>query len=262
MTGAFILAALALFAGWRVYAAEAHYKRGLEAADAGRFAAAIQEFNAASILGVTYRDAAERASAAAAALNADLRREYVLQTRLEKGVLRDVRAAYARLAKGDAAGTEQALASARARVPTGPLSEDPLVTLLLSSLSRRIGAAGRAALSAGRWGAASDWAAALLHIDAGDAAAARLAARARRGARLQERLDDARAAARRGQWRQALRLARSVLDEWPGFPGAAALAREARAALAPAPSPSPAPAPTATPAPTPPSSPKPTPPPP
>lgn len=259
-----VLVAAVAFVTWEVHTAATHYERGRHASAAGRYAVAIQEFNSASILGFSYRDATERA--AAAALNADLQRESVAQSRTEQGVLHDVRLAFAQLASGDAAGTERALADARQRVPSGPLSEKPVTVLLLRALSQRLDKLGRTALAAGRWRAASLWAAALLHIDGKDAAAKRLQARARRGARLQERLGQARAAARDGQWQRALRLARAVLDEWPGFTGAAALVREAQAALAPRPRPTPAPVVTATAPPAPPPAPpapsKPTPPPP
>ena len=55
------------------------------------------------------------------------------------------------------------------------------------------------------------------------------------------KLGEAQDAARRGQWREALRLALAVVAARKDFPGAAALVADARVALAPKPKPKPAP---------------------
>ena len=66
------------------------------------------------------------------------------------------------------------------------------------------------------------------------------------------KLAEAKAAARRGEWRTALRLALAVTAVRKDFPGAAALVADARVALTPKPKPTPTPTPTFAPAPPPP----------
>ena len=135
--------------------------------------------------------------------------------------------------KGDADAAARALTDARERVPEGELSGDSFTLALVHALARRLNTMCRQALADGRWGIAGMCAKALLAIDPEDAAALRFTATARRGADLQERLDGARAAADRGQWRRALRRAAAVLDAWPGFPGAASLVERAQRGAGP-----------------------------
>lgn len=236
-----VMALVVLLAVWAVRSAAGHYERGRQALGDERYAAAIQQFNAARIIVFSYRDAEALAAEAAAALNAGMRQESVRETRLEEAVRDYVKLAEANLGRDDGAGVERALADARDLVPRGALSADPVTLVVLHALSRRLDSMCRQALADGRWGSARTYVAALLAIDPGDRPGERLARRAERGERLQDRLDDARAAGRRGEWRRALRLATAVLDEWPGFPGAASLVREARRALAPKPAPTPSP---------------------
>lgn len=245
-----VLAAIAVFMTWEVRAAASHYRRGQEALADEQYYAAIQEFDEARILFFSYRDAGTLSVRAREELDAGIAAA-VRSARQEDGVRRLV---------------ERALTDARRRVPEGPLSTNVFTLSLLDTLSGRLAEAAGDALAAAHWAAARAYAAALLAIDPADADGTALVERADLGARLERQLGDARAAARRGQWRQALRLAKAVLDEWPGFTGAAALVREAKAALAPRPRPTPTPTATATappapPAP-PPAPPKPTPPPP
>lgn len=245
-----VLAAIAVFMTWEVRAAASHYRRGQEALADEQYYAAIQEFDEARILFFSYRDAGTLSVRAREELDAGIAAA-VRSARQEDGVRRLV---------------ERAITDARRRVPEGPLSTNVFTLSLLDTLSGRLAEAAGDALAAAHWAAARAYAAALLAIDPADADGTALVERADLGARLDRQLGDARAAARRGQWRQALRLAKAVLDEWPGFTGAAALVREAKAALAPRPRPTPTPTATATappapPAP-PPAPPKPTPPPP
>lgn len=245
------LTLVALLAAWHVHSADAHYDRGRRALEERRFSVAIQELNAARFLLFTYRDADELAAQAAAALNASLESESLQQVRLEEAVARDVELAGSSLAEGEAAAAARALADARKRVPEGPLSADPLTLASLQALSRKLSAAGRAALGAGRWGVAGSCAEGLLSIAPGDEKALRLAGKAALGARLAARLDTAREAADRGQWRRALSIATNVLARWKDFPGARSLVGRAEAALAPKPPPQePVVVPTATPRPT------------
>ena len=242
-----VLALVALLAVWSVRSAAAHYERGRQALDAERYSEAIQELNAARILAFPYRDADTLAAEAADALNSDMMQEAQRQTRLENAVRAYVRLADTSLRKGDAAATARALASARELVPEGELPGDSSTLALLRGLATRLNDTCRKALAEGRWRTAAVCTQAALLIDPKDAAALRLTAKTRRGAQLQERLDDARAAADRGQWKRALLQATAVLDAWPGFPGAASLVSAAKTALAPKPTPSPTAAPPTTP---------------
>jgi hypothetical protein len=232
---------VALLAAWSVRSAAGHYGHGREALAAARYSAAIREFNSARVIVFPYRDAETLAAEAAAALNLSMRRESFLETRIENAVRDYVRLADTNLRRGDGDGAERALAGARDLVPEGQLSADPFTLVLLQALSRRLDDVCRQALADGRWDAAGAYARALLAIAPRDATGERLTRRVRLGEHLQDRLDDARAAADRRRWRRALRLAKAVLDDWPGFPGAASLVRDARKALAPKPAPTPSP---------------------
>jgi hypothetical protein len=237
-----VVVLVGLLAAWSVRSAAGHYEHGLEALADERYSAAIQEFNAARIIVFPYRDAKALAAEAAAALNLSMRRESLLETRIENAVRDYVTLADMSLQESDGAErAERALADARDLVPRGQLSADPFTLVLLQALSRRLDDLCRQALADGNWDMAGAYAGALLAITPRDAPGERLARRARLGERLQDRLGDARAAADRGEWRRALRLARAVLDEWPGFPGAASLVGDAKRALAPKPAPAPSP---------------------
>lgn len=221
-----------------VRTASGHYERGRRALDAEQYLVALQEFNAAHVLGIPYRDAEALAAEAREALDARYR-QAAAERRVEEAVVRLVQRAASSLKAGDAAAVEQALMRARGRVPEGLLSTEATTLALLDELAVGVREAGRSALADGRWTAAASYASALLAIDPDDAAARRLSERAASAIALQRDLDRARAAADRGEWRAALRLAQRVLERWPGFPGAAALVERARAALAPKPTPSP-----------------------
>jgi len=242
-----VVVLLLLLAVWDVRSAAAHYERGRQAFAAQRYSTAIQEFNGARVILFSYRDAETLAAEAAAAIDSGMRREAMRQTRLEALVRDNVQVAYKSLMKGDADAAARALTDARERVPEGELSGDSFTLALVHALARPLSTMCRQALTDGRWGIAGMCAKALLAIDPEDAAALRFTVTARRGADLQERLDGARAAADRGQWRRALRRAAALLDAWPGFPGAASLVERAQRALAPKPKPSPTAAPPATP---------------
>ena len=249
---AVVLMPVVLLALWHVRSAAAHYERGRRALEAQQYSAAIREFNDARFILFSYRDAEELAAQAAEAATSDMRREAASQTRLKNLVHDAVILADTSLVKGDAAAAARALTDARERMPEGELSGDLFILDVLRVLAQRLNSTCRRALVDGRWGTARVCAEALLAIEPGDAAALRFSATASRGADLQEQLDDARAAADRGQWRRALRRAAAVLDAWPGFPGAASLVDKAREALAPRPTPPPTTAPRPTPpAPTP-----------
>jgi hypothetical protein len=229
--------ALALMV-WEMRSAAAHYDRGREALADEQYYAALQELSAARILVFSYRDAEALASEAREALDEGIA-QAVRRARAEAAVRRLVERADTLLTKGVAAEVERVLVEARSRVPDGPLTSDTFTLALLDTLGRRLTSAVREALADSRWGLAGTYAAALLAIDPESQAAGRLAQKAELGARLQDKVDDARAAARRGEWRRTLRLAEAVVAQWPGFPGAASLAARARTALTPEPTPTP-----------------------
>lgn len=242
------LAAMATVTAWQVRSASAHYERGRRALADEQYYAAVQELDAAHVFGFSYRDAGALAETARKALDEGIA-EAVRRARVEEAVRRLTERADAFLTKGAADEVVRVLAEARRRVPEGPLSSNAFTLGLLDTLARRITQAAADAISGGRWGIAETYAVALRTIHPDDEKALSLAVQARLGERLQRKVADARAAARRGEWRRALRLATAVLDAWPGFKGAAAVAGEARAALAPEPTPSPEPTATATTAP-------------
>ena len=158
--------------------------------------------------------------------------------RLRAGDAGAVLAALERLPQADLA---LALEKDEAAGPAAALAED-------------LAAAAKTAMQRAEWVRAGNLAAAYLVLDPSDEAIVALANRARTGERLRAQLAEANAAARRGQWRTALRLALAVTAVRKDFPGAAALVADARAALAPKPKPTPTPEPTFAPEPPPPTS--------
>jgi hypothetical protein len=231
-----------------VWNARVHYDRGLAALASEQYATAARELAAARILFFSYRDAEALAGTAqaraAAADDAAARAE----AQLERS-LRLLERADARLTAGDAAGT---LALVRRATTSTVWLQDDQAVASAQALAARLRLAAREALGDQAWKRAATLAAALQALLPGDVAAQTLAGEARTGLKLTETLAAARAAARRGDWRTALRLALRVTREQPGFPGAAGLVAEARSALRPPPepaatAPAPSPSPTAAP---------------
>lgn len=228
--------------------AAAHYAQGRQDMAAHHFGAAVEEFAAARILTFAYRDAqtlGERAQQELEldAVRIDLRR----QQRAE--VARTLRDATHKLVARDLGGVKAALTEARILVPEGPLASTPGQMATAARLVSSLSETGDQALLGGHWKLAAGCGAALLILDPAGKAGHHLSDRSRKAMALQKELDSARNAARPGHWRDALRLARLVLDKWPDFPGAAAVVTAARRALAPKPKPSPTAAPRATPTP-------------
>ena len=224
---------LALAAAWLVTDAARNYDRGRAAMSAQQYGTAAEDFAAARVLTIWYRDAAGLQLRAQRALE---------QESAQAAASRQVRAQVAGLLRragvGLAAHQEGAvvvaLAQARRLVPQGPLAaagdQGPAHALAVALVAH-----GKRALRAGHWHTAGRLAAALRLLAPGAHAGRLLAARSREAAALQAQLAAARAAAHRHHWHRALRLARRTLRRWPGFPGAAAVVAEARAALKPKP---------------------------
>lgn len=243
---ALVVAALAAL----VWNADSRYRAGRLALEQGRYGEAVANFTAARVLFVSYRDADALRKRAEDELTRTVdtaQREIDRQAKVT-GLLA---AADRLLASGANQGALDKLRAAAAVLPGGPLPLDAegqtLATALVQSL--RDGAAG--ALAEARWAAAGLQAAALLILAPGDPQAERFADRADQGVRLEAKVEAARAAARRRDWKEALRIARAVLAERRDFPGASAVVADALAALAPKPKPKPTstPAPAPTPAP-------------
>jgi hypothetical protein len=237
-----LLVALALV-GWAVLNAASHYARGVEALGDGSYESAVTELSAATILVVPYRDAQALVAQAQAQIAAErsAREEAMTRSRIAGDALSDASRA---LDGEDAQGVVAALQ---------PLSGDDVRAALgggevgaaADALALRLTGAAKEALKRGQWGRAATYAAALLVLEPRGSSAEGLAAKAKTGAELSARLASARDAARRGKWRQALRLALAVTEVRRDFPGAASVVAAARKALAPKPSPRPAVAPAA-----------------
>ena len=239
----FALALLAAVAGVLIWVAAGHYGRGVAALEDGAYSRAISEFSAANVVVFPYRDAralqeqAQRAlDERQAALQADQARVDAVVAGLER--------ADRRLKAGDAVAvlaTLQGLPPADLKLAR---QKDDAAAAAATVLAEDLTGAATAAMERAAWVRAGQFAAAYLVLDPSDEAIAALAQRARTGEKLRAQLADAKAAARRGQWRAALRLALAVTAVRKDFPGAAALVADARAALAPPPKPTPTPTPT------------------
>jgi hypothetical protein len=238
---ALLLAALVAL----VWNASGRYASGKQALQEGRYGEAVADFTAARVLFFSYRDADSLRQQAQAKL-ADAADTAASERRRRESVARLLATADERLANGAYASVVAALEEMRKIAPEDPLPLDAAATKALTQLAERLRDGSSGALAQARWLAARLQADALLLLLPGDAQATRLAERADEGTTLQKRLDAARAAARDGEWRRALRLARAVLAEKAGFPGAAQLVAEARAALAPKPTATPTPTPSPT----------------
>lgn len=246
--GALVGVLAAEIVGAFVWIAASHYDRGRQALAAGIYATAVDEFSAARILVVPYRDANALRGQAEKALAAekDEREATRMRDAAMASLLREVGS---RVSGGNAAGALAGLREARARVPEGPLSDVPATRSLADSLTRRLAREARAALASAHWHTAELFAAGLLLLSPARGDAAKLAQEASVGKALQAKLAEAKRAADRGRWQRCLVLALAVVKQRPDFPGASRLVARARAALAPKASATPAPAVPATPAP-------------
>jgi hypothetical protein len=237
-----VAAVVVAVVGVLVWVAAGHYARGVEALRAQAYSRAMGEFAAARILVLPYRDAQALEEQARSALQAEAAAQLAEEERMAAVVSRLERAA-ARLSAGDTAGVLAALGAVspgdlRAATAAGAPAAAPA-----DDLTADLTAAAQEALQGAQWIRAGRFAAALLVLEPGSEQASSLAARARTGERLRAQLAEAEAAARRGEWRMALRLALAVVAVRKEFPGAAALVDEARVALAPKPKPTPTPTP-------------------
>ena len=224
--------------GFLVWSAAGRYARGVEALNDHAYSTAIIEFSMAKVLVFPYRDARSLEDQARRSLEAEMALFDREKARTDAVVTRLDQAA-TRLEAGDASGVLAALGAIRAGELRKALGRSDAARASADSLAADLEAAARAALENGEWGRAGRFAAALLVLRPSSEAALTVKARAKTGEDLSAKLGQARDAARRGQWREALRLALAVVAVRKGFPGAAALIADARAALKPKPKPAP-----------------------
>lgn len=236
---------VAVAIGLVVLNAAMHYSRGVAALEDHSYAQAAAELSSASLLILPYRDAEPLADQARRYLVVEAAGQTEAQARVKlvTVALGEATAAFAAAdGAGDAAEVLTALRSPSADDLRKVLRDEPGAREMAAALTSDLTAAARDALRALKWDRAGGFAAALLVLEPSSAEATALAAKAATGEELSARLAKARDAARRGNWRKALRLALGVTAVREGFPGAASVIADARRALAPKPKPSPAPA--------------------
>lgn len=245
-----VVALLAVVVGALVWVAAGHYARGVAALEDGAYSRAISEFSAANVIVFSYRDAATLEEQARRALGERQTALQAEQARVD-AVVAGLETASRRLRAGDAAAVLATLEGLSQADLGGAVAKDELAATSAAALGEDLAAAAKTAMQRAEWVRAGILAAAYLVLEPSDEEIAALAQRARTGEKLRAQLAEAKAAAGRGQWRQALRLALAVTAVRKAFPGAAALVADARAALAPKPKPTPRPTPTFAPEPPP-----------
>ena len=236
---ALVVLVLACVVGVLLWTAAIHYARGVDALKVHSYSTAVSEFSVARVLVFPYRDARSLEDQARSALVAEDAR-YEQAAAREAAVVAQLAQAGVRLGAGDAAGVLAALQG---------IGADDLRAMLVTSqparesadaLAQELTAASRRALGNAAWVRAGSFAAALLVLEPSSQLAVALGAKARTGEDLSAKLGKAKDAARRGEWRVALRLALAVLAVKNDFPGAVAVVADARDALAPKPKSKPA----------------------
>jgi hypothetical protein len=234
--------------GALVWVAAGHYSRGVAALNDGAYSLATAELSAATVLVFPYRDAQALEAQARQGLQAEIAAREA-QEETVNAILAQLRGAGARLDAGDAVGVLAALEAIPAVELRSAVRASDEGKESVTTMAEDLTTAATAALKKEQWTRAGRFAAALLVLRPSSGAAATLAERAETGRRLSAKLQEARAAARDGRWREALRLALAILSVRQEFPGAEALVADARVALKPKPKPKPTPAPVATQAP-------------
>ena len=232
-------------AGLLVANAQRHYTRGVAALHEGAYVRAQAELSAARLVVVPYRDSALLEEHAADEVRLEAEETYTADARVD-AVGTALKGAAAALKDRDAARFVDALSSVASDDLQNVLRSDPAARKAEQTLAQGLTTIVRTALSARKWDRAETWTAALLALEPASAEAATLSLKVKKGRELSGRLADARDAARRGQWRKALRLALGVAAVRRGFPGASTLIAEARRKLAPKPARTTAPASAAT----------------
>jgi hypothetical protein len=233
---AFAVAVAAALAGLMIWNASAHYSRGVDALKNGSYAAAIIELSAAKVIVLPYRDSKDLADQAHTRLAAEIgvRQQQAAREAAVSSALEQAGTAFD---AGNANAVVAALMPLSASDLQAALKGSDQLRVAARRLEDRLTVAARNALGRSEWGRAQRYASAVLVLDPLAQTATALGAKARTGEALTAKLAKARDAAGHGRWRSALRLALAVTAARKDFPGAAALAAQARKALAPKPSP-------------------------
>jgi len=229
---------VALVIGGFVWIAATHYARGVAALKVHSYSTAVSEFSVARVLVFPYRDARSLEEQARRALVAEDARYQRVEAR-RAAVVAQLEKAGARLEANDADGVRATLQAINRHDLQATLNGSETARESANALALNVATALRKALDNAAWGRAERFAAALLVLQPSSEVARALGARARTGEELSAKLGQAKDAARRGKWHEALRLALAVLAVRKAFPGAAAVVADARHALAPKPKPKP-----------------------
>jgi hypothetical protein len=222
--------------GVLVWVAAGHYSRGVAALEDRAYLRAIDEFASAKVLVFPYRDSSSLADEARRALQAETAAHEAKQS-TTAGIVALLGAAQGRLEAGDADGVLATLDAIGADDLRSTIAASDSARESAAALGEGLVVAATAALQKAEWQRAGRFAAALLVLEPASEEAAALADRASTGQELKGKLAEARDAAARGNWREALRLALAVVAVRREFPGAAELVADARKALAPKPRP-------------------------
>ena len=231
-----VVLVLACVIGFLVWTAAIHYARGVDALKFHSYSTAVSEFSVARVLVFPYRDARSLGEQARRALAAEDARYEQAEAR-RAVVVAQLERAVARLEASDAAGVLIALQAIDADDLQATLDRSETARESADVLAEDLAAASRRSLDNAAWGRAGRFAAALLVLEPSNDLAVALGARARTAEDLGAKLGKAKDAARRDEWRAALRIALAVLAIQKDFPGAAAVVADARDALAPKPKP-------------------------
>ena len=233
---AVVVIIVALVIGVLLWIAATHYARGVAALEDHAYSTAVSEFSVARVLVFPYWDARSLEEQARRALQAEDARYEQVEAR-RAAVVAQLEKAGARLDAGDADGVRTTLQAIDVNDFQAALNRSASVRESADALALDLAAAARRALGNAAWGRAGRYAVALLVLEPSRDLAVALEARARTGAELSAKLGEAKDAARRGEWRTALRIALAVIGVQKDFPGAPAVVADARHALAPKPKP-------------------------
>jgi hypothetical protein len=211
--------------------AQRHYARGVAALQKGDYALAQTELSAATLLVLPYRDSARLADHAVAEARLEAAKTLAASERV-RSVTGALESAATALKDRDPAQFTTAIDLVPRADLRVVLRRDAAAQRLGQSLSRDVATIVEDALRVQKWDKAEAWTAALLALRPDSSEAAAFTQKVKKGRALSARLSDARDAARRGEWRKALRLALGIAAVREGFPGTSSLIADARRELA------------------------------
>jgi hypothetical protein len=211
--------------------AQLHSSRGVAALHQSDYVRAQAELSASKLVLLPYRDSALLAEYAGDGVRLEAAKAFTSNARAD-AVTSALERAAAALEDRDAARFTDALVSVSDADLQKVLRGDSAAQAAEQTLAEGLTTIARNALRAQKWEKAETWASALLALRPASPEAADVSLKAEKGRELSARLADAGDAARRGEWRKALRLALGVAAVRKGFPGASTLIAEARRALA------------------------------